>query len=73
MPVNLLARDDLTLGALIQRAQRSEGVVAARNIDRNGVVAATLDESERGARRPRLALGSAANPRRPTIAQPATS
>lgn len=63
----LLAGDDLTLGALVQQAQRSEGVVSARILDRNGVVASTLDESERGARRPRLALGSAANPRRPTV------
>jgi len=48
----LLARDQLSLGVLIEHTGKEAGLVAARLLDREGVVVASLAPEERGESRP---------------------
>ena len=50
----LLSRDELSLGTLVHHSGDEEGLVAARLLDIDGRVAASLAEDERGEQRARL-------------------
>jgi adenylate cyclase len=54
----LLRRDELSLGSLVLHAGEERGLVAARLLDRDGHVAASLTPSETGGQRERLTDGT---------------
>jgi class 3 adenylate cyclase len=57
--ISLIEDDQLNLDTLVETAGNEKGVVAARLLDRSGVVVGSLDDAERGLQRVALTAGGA--------------
>jgi class 3 adenylate cyclase len=57
--ISLIENDQLNLDTLVETAGNEKGVVAARLLDRAGVVVGSLDDAERGLQRVALTAGGA--------------
>ena len=57
--IPLIESDQLALDTLVESAGAEKGVVAARLLDRSGVVVGSLDDAERGLQRVALTAGGA--------------
>jgi class 3 adenylate cyclase len=57
--ISLIENDQLALDTLVETTGAEKGVVAARLLDRSGVVVGSLDDAERGLQRVALTAGGA--------------
>ena len=60
----MLSRDELSLGTLVRHSGEEEGLVAARLLDLDGRVVASLADGERGQERTRLTVAASDTPAR---------